>query len=186
MLEAIKKDAREKMDKALKTLEHHFETLRTGRASLSIVQDVKVDPYNSGALPLNQVASLSTPDAKSIVIQPWDKSVIGLIEKAILAANLGITPANDGTLIRLVVPPMTEERRKEVVKHAHKVAEEARVSIRNVRRHVNEEIKKNEKKHEITEDDRDRLLKEIQTQTDDHIKKIDAMLAAKEKEIMAV
>ena len=186
MLEALKKDSKDKMDKALKALENHFETLRTGRASLSILQDVRVDPYNSGAVPLNQVASLSTPDAKSIVIQPWDKSVIGMVEKAILAANIGLTPSNDGTLIRLSIPPMTEERRKEVVKHAHKVTEEARVAIRNVRRHVNEEIKKDEKKHEITEDDRTRMLKDIQTMTDDHIKKVDAMLAAKEKEILAV
>jgi ribosome recycling factor len=137
-------------------------------------------------MPLNQVASLSTPDAKTIVIQPWDKSQIPAIEKAILAANIGITPANDGVAIRLTVPPMTEERRKDVVKMAHKMAEEARVALRNVRRHINDEVKKAEKTHGISEDDRDKLLKDIQKMTDDHIKKVDVVLAAKEKEILEV
>jgi len=185
MKDAIMKDCKDKMDKAMLALEHHFETLRTGRASLGLVDGVRVPAYG-GDMPLNQVASVSTPDAKTIAIQPWDKSLMGAIEKALLAANLGITPTNDGNLIRLSIPPLTEERRKEVVKLAHKMAEEARVAVRNVRRHVNDEVKKAEKNHDITEDDRDKLLKDSQKMTDDHIKKVDEMLAAKEKEIMAV
>jgi len=185
MKDIIKKDCKDKMDKAFTALEHHFETLRTGRASLGMLDSVTVSAYGS-PMPLNQVASLSTPDAKTIAVQPWDKSNIGAIEKALLAANLGITPVNDGTLIRLSIPPMTEERRKEVVKVAHKMAEEARVAVRNVRRQGNEEVKKAEKDHEISEDDRDKLLKDIQKMTDDHIKKFDEALVAKEKEIMEV
>jgi len=185
MLEAIKKDCKDKMEKAIVALEHHFETLRTGRASLAILEGVTVPAYGTQS-PLNQVASLSTPDAKTIAIQPWDKSIAGAVEKALLAANLGVTPTNDGTVVRLVFPPLTEERRREVVKVAHKMAEEARVAVRNVRRHVNEEIKKREKSHEISEDDRDRLIKEIQKMTDDRIKRVDDMMAVKEKEILEV
>lgn len=185
MLEAIKKDCKDRMDKALLALEHHFETLRTGRASLALLDGVSVDAYGS-EMQLIQVASLSTPDAKTIQIQPWDKSQLGAIEKALLAANLGITPSNDGTVIRLSFPPMTEERRKEVVKLAHTMAEEGRVAIRNVRRHINDEIKKAEKAHDVSEDDRDRVLKEVQAMTDDHVKKVDTVLATKEKEILEV
>jgi len=185
MKDALAKEGAHKMDQAIKALEHHFESLRTGRASLGMLDGVRAPVYGS-EMPLNQVASLSTPDAKTIVIQPWDKSQIPAIEKAILAANIGITPANDGVAIRLTVPPMTEERRKDVVKMAHKMAEEARVALRNVRRHINDEVKKAEKTHGISEDDRDKLLKDIQKMTDDHIKKVDVVLAAKEKEILEV
>jgi ribosome recycling factor len=185
MLEAIKKESTEKMHKAIVALEHHFETLRTGRASLAILENITVPAYGTDSS-LNQVASLSTPDAKTIAIQPWDKTILGVIEKALLGANLGVTPTNDGTVVRLVFPPLTEERRKEVVKVAHKMAEEARVSVRNVRRHVNEEIKKKEKTHEISEDDRDKLIKDIQKLTDDYVAKVDELTVVKEKDILEV
>jgi ribosome recycling factor len=185
MRDTIMKDCKDRMDKALLALEHNFETLRTGRASLAILDGVTVPAYGSD-MALNQVASLSAPDAKTIQIQPWDKSVMGAIEKALLAANLGVTPTNDGTVVRLNFPPLTEERRKEVVKVAHKMGEEGRVAVRNVRRHINDEVKKSEKSHDISEDDRDKLLKDVQNMTDDHIRKVDDVLAAKEKDILEV
>lgn len=184
-MKAVEKDCQDRMDKALEALERHFDSLRTGRASLGLLDGVTVEAYGN-EMPLNQVATLSTPDAKTIAIQPWDKSQLPAVEKALMAANLGMTPNNDGATIRMTVPPMTEERRKDTVKLAHKMAEEARVAIRNVRRHANDEIKKMEKAHEISEDDREKFMKDIQSKTDDHVKKIDDMLGHKEKEIMEV
>ena len=185
MKDTLLKECKDKMDGALAALHHHFETLRTGRASLSLLDDVRVEAYGTPS-PLNQVATLSTPDGRTITIQPWDKSLLGGIERAILAANIGLTPNNDGTLIRLNIPPMTEERRREVVKMAQKMAEEARVAVRNVRRHMNDEAKKAEKKSEISEDEMHTLLKEIQDFTDGHIKRIDQDFIAKEKDILEV
>jgi ribosome recycling factor len=173
------------MDKSAHALEENLVTIRTGRASTRMFEDLEVEAY--GVMqPLKQMASIASPDAKSVTIQPWDKGQLGAIEKAILAANLGYTPNNDGTLIRIIVPPLTEERRKEIVKQAHHMAEEGRVAVRNQRRHFNDEIKKREKSHEIGEDLRDKLLKQIQEETDKHIRRIDDLLAAKEKEIMEV
>lgn len=183
MPEKVEQEARDKMDKALAALEHNFETLRTGRASLGLLEGITVSAYGVDS-PLNQVSSLSTPDARTIAIQPWDKSLISSIEKAIMAANLGITPSNDGQLIRLNIPPLTEERRKEVVKVAHKMREEAHVAVRNIRRHANDEIKKLEKSGAISEDERDDRLDKIQKMTDEHIKKADEMAEAKEAEIL--
>lgn len=185
MLNNIKKEALEKMEKALEVLEREFTTLRTGRASLGVLDGVEVEAYGS-KMPLNQVASLSTPDAKTILIQPWDKSTLAPIEKAILAANVGLTPTNDGKVVRLNVPQMTEERRKDVVKVAHHLAEEARVAVRNIRRTENERIKKLEKSHDISEDDSRRAQDDMQKITDQHIENINKVLAAKEKEIMEV
>ncbi|MFH0793966.1 MAG: ribosome recycling factor [bacterium] len=185
MLEKIHQTAREKMVKAIETLEHNFQTVRTGRASLHILDNVMVNAYGVET-PIRQVATLSVPDARTMLIQPWDRGVMASVEKAILAANLGLTPNNDGKVIRLSVPPLTEERRKELVKVVKHMAEEERVAVRNVRRHTNEEIKKTEKQHEISEDNRHKMLKKVQELTDEYIKKIDELLQKKEAEIMEV
>jgi len=181
----IYQETEDKMSKALKNLETEFNTLRTGRASLAILDGVMVNAYDAQT-PIKQIATMSTPDPKSIVIQPWDKSLIGAIEKAILAANLGFTPINDGRVIRINIPQLTEERRKELVKLAKHMDEEAKVAIRNVRRHINDVIKEHEKNHKISEDDRERMLKKVQEITDKYIKKADEVLKIKEDEIMEV
>ena len=145
MEEKLYQETDEKMTKALKALEGEFNTLRTGRASLAVLDGIMVDAYGTPT-PIKQVATMSTPDARLIAVQPWDKSLIGNIEKAILAANIGLTPINDGKLIRINIPQLTEERRKELVKVAKHMAEEAKVAVRNVRRHINDSIKEAEKK----------------------------------------
>jgi ribosome recycling factor len=184
-LTQIYKDAQEKMKKAVEALEHEFSTLRTGRASVALVDNIHVDAYGS-TMALKQVSAISTPDARTILITPFDRNLISHIEKAIMAANIGLTPNNDGKCIRLTIPQLTEERRKELVKVAKKMAEDARVAVRNIRRHANEEVKKTEKHHEITEDDRTRAIEKIQELTDKFIKEIDSLLERKEKEIMEV
>ena len=185
MEEKLYQETDEKMTKALKALEGEFNTLRTGRASLAVLDGIMVDAYGTPT-PIKQVATMSTPDARLIAIQPWDKSLIGNIEKAILAANIGLTPINDGKLIRINIPQLTEERRKELVKVAKHMAEEAKVAVRNVRRHINDSIKEAEKKHEISEDNRERALKKVQEVTDKYTDKIDEALKIKEEEIMEV
>ncbi|MCX7765639.1 MAG: ribosome recycling factor [Candidatus Sumerlaeia bacterium] len=177
--------ATEKMKKAVEVVETELSQLRTGKASVALLDPVRVNAYGSD-VPIKQVASVTTPDAKTISIQPWDKNLIPAIEKAIMAANLGLTPINDGKIIRINIPPLTEERRKELVKVAHKIAEEGRVAVRNVRRHINEEIKKLEKEHKISEDDRFKYIDKIQELTDKSIENIDAILKKKEAEIMEV
>lgn len=184
-LNNVYKSAEEKMARAIEAVEHEFTGLRTGRASVAFVDNVQVEAYGS-RMPLKQVATISTPDARTLMIQPFDKSMMASIEKALLSANLGMTPNNDGKLIRLNIPPLTEERRKELVKMAKKMAEEGRISIRNIRRHANDEIKKTEKEHEITEDDREKATKHVQEITDRHVKEIDTLLAKKEKDIMEI
>jgi ribosome recycling factor len=186
-LDTIHKTAIEKMSKAVGSVEHEFSSLRTGRASVAIVDGVQVEAYGS-KLPLKQVATISTPDAKTITIQPFDKSQTGAIERALTGANLGMNPTNDGKVIRLIVPQLTEERRKDLVKLAKKMAEEGRVSVRNIRRHANDEVKASEKdkKAPTTEDERERAMKKMQEITDSSIKEIDALLARKEKEMMEV
>lgn len=184
-LNEIYKQAQEKMNKAVDAVEHEFTSLRTGRASVSLVDNVQIEAYGS-RMPLKQVATISTPDSRTLMIQPFDKSTTPQIEKALLGANLGMTPNNDGKVIRMIIPPLTEERRKELVKVAKKMAEEGRVAVRNIRRHANDEIKKTEKLHEITEDDRTKATKQVQEITDRFIKEIDDLLARKEKEVMEV
>jgi ribosome recycling factor len=184
-LSSIFKEAQEKMHKAVEAVDHEFSTLRTGRASIALVDNIHVDAYGV-SMPLKQVAQINTPDARTILITPYDKGQMGAIEKAILAANIGLTPNNDGKVIRLTIPPLTEERRKELVKVAKKMAEDGRIAVRNVRRHSNEEIKKTEKHHEITEDDRTRSTHKVQEITDKYVKEIDDLLARKEKEVMEV
>lgn len=181
----FKKKADEKMNKAIEALKKDFGSIRTGRASLSLLDGIHVDYYGTPTL-LNQAASLSVPDSRQITIQPWDQKMIPEIEKAILKSDLGLTPGNDGKVIRLTIPQLTEERRKELVKIAKKKCEDARVAIRNIRRDINEEIKKSEKEKHMSEDDVKRLQEEIQKVTDAHIHKVDEVFHHKENEIMEV
>lgn len=181
----VETDAKDKMNGSIHALEHDFTTLRTGRASTGLLDGVVVTNYGTPS-PINQVATVSVPDARTITIQPWDRNMLAPIEKAILAANLGMTPNNDGRLIRLNIPQLTEERRKELVKKAHAMAEKCRVAVRNVRRHCNEELKRMEKNKEISENEREISQEKIQKVTDNFIEDIDKRLAAKEKEILEV
>ena len=187
MLSEQKKKAEEKMSKALDVLRKEFTTLRTGRASLGILDGIMVDFYGTPTA-LNQVSNMAMPDPRMITIQPWEPKMLGEIEKAILKSDVGITPSNDGKIIRLSIPPLTEERRQQIVKHAKKLAEDARVAVRNIRRDVNDDIKKKSKDKEVhvSEDEVKKLQDEIQKTTDNYIKKIDDLLAHKEKEIMTV
>jgi len=187
MLSEQKKKAEEKMNKGLEILRKEFAAIRTGRASLGILDGITVDYYGTPT-PLSQVANMSVPDPRQILIQPWEPKMLGDIEKALLKSDVGITPSNDGKVIRLTMPPLTEERRQQIVKHAKKLAEDARVAIRNIRRDVNDEIKKKSKDKDahVAEDATKKLQDEIQKSTDTYIKKIDDLLAHKEKEIMTV
>ncbi|MFA5072662.1 MAG: ribosome recycling factor [Nitrospirota bacterium] len=182
-----RKKAEDKMNKALESLKKDFATLRTGRASLGLLDGIMVDYYGTPT-PLNQVANMAVPDARQITIQPWEPKMLGEIEKAIQKSDIGINPSNDGKLIRLSIPALTEERRQQIVKHAKKIAEDARVAIRNIRRDINDEIKKKSKDKDahISEDETKKLQDEIQKTTDLYIKKIDELLAHKEKEIMTI
>lgn len=187
MINDAKKKAEEKMTKALEVLRKEFAAIRTGRASLGILDLVMVDYYGTPTA-LNQVANLAIPDPRQITIQPWEPKMLGEIEKAILKSDVGITPTNDGKMIRLVMPPLTEERRQQIVKNAKKLAEDSRVAIRNIRRDVNDDIKKQSKDKEahVSEDATKKLQDDIQKTTDLYIKKIDELLAHKEKEIMTI
>ena len=181
----ISGEMKQKMDKALESLRGDFAKLRTGRASIAILDGIRVSCYGN-LMALNQVATLSVPESRTIVISPWDKSVIGEIDKAILKSDLGLTPVNDGKVVRINIPQLTEERRKDLAKIAKKASEETRVSIRNARREGNEAAKKVQKDAKISEDDLKRWETEIQKQTDHYILQVDTMLAHKEKEIMEV
>ncbi len=185
MTKELKKQAKERMEKAIDVLKKDFASIRTGRASLSLLDGITVDYYGTQT-PLNQVAALSVPEPRTIAIQPWEQRIIPDIEKAILRSDLGLTPTNDGKIIRINIPPLTEERRKQLVKVVRKRAEEARVAIRNIRRDLNEDLKKMEKNKEISEDELKRDLEEVQKITDEYIKKVDEVLEMKEKEIMEV
>ena len=172
-----------KMEKALESNAKELSSIRTGRATISLLDGINIDYYGARS-PINQVASISIPEARLMVIQPWDKSMIGEIERAILKADLGLNINNDGNVIRITVPELTEERRKELVKLAKKLAEEGKIAIRNIRREGNEALKKLEKSGELPEDDSRREQSKIQDLTNDHISKIDEMVQAKGKEIM--
>ena len=185
MIKEILKVTKERMQKAVDHLIAEFVKVRTGKASIGLLEGVKVDYYGTPT-PLNQVGNLNTPDFHTITIQPWDKTAIQAIEKAILNANLGLNPANDGTIIRIPIPPLNEERRKELVKLVKKHAEEGKVSIRNIRRDEIEKLKKIEKEEHISEDDRKHAENDVQKLTDQFIKEIDAVVLKKEKEIMEV
>ena len=184
-MDAIKKDAEERMDKALAALERDFTKLRTGRASTSLVEDIKVDYYGTPTA-INQLASVAVPDSRSLTIQPWDRNAFSLVEKAILKSDLGLTPVNDGKIIRINIPPLTEERRKDLVKVARKYTEDAKIAIRNIRRDANDSLKKLEKDKTASEDDIKKATEVIQKTTDGAIAKADQKYQAKEKEIMEI
>jgi ribosome recycling factor len=173
------------MDKSIQALKGELAKLRTGRASTALVDTVHVDYYGS-SVSLNQVANVTTPDARTIQIAPWEQNTLGAIEKAILAANIGLTPQSDGKVIRISLPQMTEERRKELVKLVKKMGEECKVALRNHRRDSNEEVKKQEKAKALTEDDAKKAMDVIQKKTDEKTAEVDKVVAGKEKEIMTV
>jgi ribosome recycling factor len=173
------------MEKVLAHLRKEYDRVRTGRASLSLLDGIRVDYYGTPT-PLSQVATIAVPEARLITIQPWDKGVMGEIEKAIQRSDLGLTPMNDGKLIRIAIPPLTEERRKELVKVVRKMAEERKVDLRNHRRDANETLKELKKEKQITEDDLFRHQEEVQKVTDQFVEKLEGILKGKEKEIMEI
>jgi len=183
MLQEIYEDTRQSMQKTITSLKNELNRVRTGRASLSLLDGIRVDYYGTPT-PLNQMATLSVPESRLIVIQPWDVSVIKEIEKAILKSDLGLTPSSDGKLIRISVPPLTEERRKQLVKVVHKIAEDHKIGVRNIRRDANELIKSLKKDGDVSEDDAFRGQDEVQKITDEFIQAIDALYAEKEQEIL--
>ncbi|MGA8154213.1 MAG: ribosome recycling factor [Terriglobales bacterium] len=174
-----------RMDKAVEDFRKEMAATRTGRASVHMMDSVSVDYYGS-QMPLNQIAQVHAPEAQLITVQPFDPSSLGAIEKAIRGADIGLNPMNDGKIIRVPVPPLTEERRKDMVKHLHRILEEHRTAVRNIRRDGNDAIKKAMKDKKITEDDEKRAMDEIQKLTDDEIKKMEEMSKAKEKEVMEI
>lgn len=178
-------DAADRMEKALGALQRDLATVRTGRASPALVEHLHVDYYGTPT-PLNQLATITTPEARLIVIQPWDRGSMGAVEKAILKSDLGLNPNNDGTVIRLALPQLTEERRREIAKHVRKRVEDARVAARNVRRDCHDHLRRLEHDHQISQDDLHRAETELQKLTDDHIKDIDKVGHEKEEEVLAV
>ena len=185
MVEEIFKDLKERMGKSIETLKREYSRLRTGRASISLLDGIRVSYYDTPT-PLNQMASLAVPEPRLIVIQPWDKTAIEDIEKAILKSELGLTPINDGKVIRISISSLTEERRKELVKVARKMSEDNKVAIRNIRRDANEMLKDLKKEKEISEDDLYRSQEEVQKATDQFISQVDELCAAIDKEILEI
>jgi ribosome recycling factor len=179
------KEADQKMRGAVSVTREELASVRTGRATPAILSRITVDYYGAPT-PLNQLASFSVPEPRLLVIQPYDRNSMSQIEKAIMQSDLGLTPSNDGQLIRLPFPPLTEERRKDLIRLVHQRAEEGRVAVRNVRRHAKEELERLEREHTISEDDLSRAEKELQKHTDQHVAEIDELLAGKEKELMEV
>ncbi len=178
-------DAKTRMHKATETLRNELSSVRTGRASPGLVEHIKVDYYGTST-PLQQMATISTPDAKLITITPYDKTALPAIEKALQKSDLGLTPSNDGSVIRLAVPPLTEDRRKELAKHIRKRVEEARVAVRNVRRDIHEHLRKLEHDHSISQDDLKRSETELQKLTDDQVREVDGIGEEKEQEVLTV
>jgi len=183
MKDEILSELRDKMTKTVEALEREFKRIRTGRASTALLDGIKVDCYDT-QMPLEQVSSISVPESRLITIQPWDQSIIGEIEKSILKSELGLTPMNDGKIIRISIPPLTEERRKELAKLARKMAEENKITVHNHRREANDMFKELKNEKEISEDEFHKYQNEVQEITDDFIKKIDETTAQKEKEII--
>ena len=184
-MERVNKQTEEKMKKSIHALDADFNTIRTGRASAALFENIRVQYYGQST-PLSQMATVSVPEARLVVIQPWDRSVLGEIEKTIQKSELSLNPNNDGKVIRINIPPLTEERRKEYVKLARAKAEQSRVSVRNIRRDANEELKELQKKSEISEDDAKRSMDEIQKLTDKYIAEINELLEGKEKEVLEI
>ena len=179
------KAVKQRMEDAQEAVRREFSTVRTGKATPALLDVVRVDAYG-GKMPLNQVASVSTPEPSLLVVQPFDRSLIAAIERGIQMADLGLNPSNDGGVIRVPIPPLNEERRREFVKILHRMAEDGRVSIRHARREGNDEVKARIKENELSEDEGRREMDEIQRLTDEHIRRVDELLAAKEKEVLAV
>jgi ribosome recycling factor len=184
MKDEVLQETKRKMDKVLEAMARDLSRVRTGRASISLLEGIKVEAYGT-TMPLPQVASLAAPEARLLTVQPWDSSVLSDIEKAILKSDLGLTPMNDGKIIRLPIPALTTERRKDLVKMVKKMEEEAKVSLRNLRREANEDLKEMKKEKLLPEDDAHRGQEEVQKITDDYIKKAETQSAEKEKEIMS-
>jgi len=183
MKDEVLAELRQKMDKSVEALKKEFVRLRTGRASTALLDGIKVNCYET-LMPLDQIASLSVPESRLITIKPWDQSVLGEVEKSILKSELGLTPMNDGKIIRISIPPLTEERRMELAKLAKKMAEDGKISIRNHRREANEMFKEMKNEKEISEDEMYKSQDDVQKITDDYIKKVDEITAEKEKEII--
>jgi ribosome recycling factor len=184
-LEDISLESSQRMGKAIESLKKDFTRIRTGRATPSLLDGIMVDYYGS-SMAVAQVANISVPDARMVVIQPWEKSMVNPIEKAIQASDLGLNPQNDGNMLRLPIPPLSEERRKDLFKNCKKISEESKVAIRNIRRDSNEKLKKAEKDKAITQDDAKKGQDDIQKLTDKYIKNVDDLLAIKEKEILEI
>lgn len=184
-MQAVLNDAEERMKKALATLDKEFARLRTGRATTSLLDGLRVDYYGTPT-PLDQIASVATPDSRTITIQPWDRKAFSDVERAILKSDLGLTPVNDGKIIRISIPPLTEDRRKDLAKVAKKYAEEAKVAVRNIRRDANETLKKKKNDKSISEDDQHKGQDDVQKLTDSYIAKAEEILSKKEKEIMEI
>lgn len=185
MIDEIKQDAEERMQKSIESLKNDLTKIRTGRAHPSLLEQVSVEYYGSDT-PLNQVANIGTEDARTLKVTPWEKHLLGDIEKAIMNSNLGLNPVNDGNIIRVPLPPLTEERRRELVKVVKGEAEGARIAIRNIRRDANSDFKSLLKEKDITEDEERRAMDDVQKLTDTYVKEVDAMLDKKEKELMEV
>jgi ribosome recycling factor len=183
MIDSIYQDTRDSMEKSIVSLKRDLKRVRTGRASLSLLDGIKVDYYGT-LTPLNQLATLAVPESRLITIQPWDTTVIKEMEKAILKSDLGLTPSSDGKIVRIAIPPLTEQRRKELVKIVHKICEEYKVSVRNIRRDSNEMVKELKKDGQVSEDDAFKSQEKIQKITDEHIRLVDECYAEKEKEIL--
>ena len=182
MRDEIQAEAKTKMEKAIEALKREFNKIRTGRASTALLEGIKVECYET-QMPIEQVATISVPESRLITIQPWDQSILGAVEKSILKSELGLTPMNDGKIIRISIPPLTEERRKELAKLSRKMAEESKISIRNIRREANDMFKELKNEKEISEDEYHKSLDEVQEITDEFIKKADEITIKKEKEI---
>jgi|UniRef100_A0A7C3SMJ9 ribosome recycling factor len=180
----VLEETKRRMNKVLEVLSHDLSRVRTGRASVALLEGIKVECYGT-TMPLTQVASLAAPEPRLLTIQPWDTSILGDIERAILKSDLGLTPANDGKVIRLPIPPLTTERRKELVKTVKKMGEEAKVALRNIRRDANEQFRKLKNEKQLSEDEAHRAQEEVQKITDEFIRKVDQLAAEKEKEIMS-
>lgn len=178
-------EARTHMEKAVEAMRREFSSVRTGKATPALLDTVRVDAYGS-KMPINQVGTVSAPEPRLLLVQPWDKGLLKAIETGITDANLGLNPSNDGNIIRVPIPQLTEERRKDMVKLLHKLAEEGRVAIRHARQEANKEIKKKQGDHEISEDDAHRQMDQVQKLTDEYIAKIDQLLKGKEQEVMEV
>ncbi|MEJ2051188.1 MAG: ribosome recycling factor [Calditrichota bacterium] len=182
MLETLYTETADRMDKAIEKTRHDLTSIRTGRASTALLDGLKVEYYGTKT-PLKQLAQISVPEPRMLMIQPYEKTIIPNVERAILESDLGLNPQNDGNLIRLPIPELTQERREELVRYVHKLAEEGRIAIRNIRRDANDTVKELEKEHEISEDNAHRALDSIQKMTDKHIKRVDELLEHKEEEI---